>query len=276
MAHTETLVKQTAFTGDVPVTNFYLNATDPDNPPKSTLVFTLTDPAADLPASYSIAGSMVSLAGAGSTFTQQDILDGKITFRRTDGDAADVGAYSVRFTLTDGIAVTPLQTWRVILITPEQSGGPGGEGGAAAQFPKVDTNLPLSVAEGTTKIITSSQLHTSSLNPADVFTYTLKTAPDAAQGSIYVNGSLISAGGSFTQAQLDANLVEYRHTGAEVEALASSAAPFTFDVSNGTYQARNQVFTLNLTPVNDAPAITQTQPALPLSEGTTPVPLNAI
>ena len=112
VAHTETLVKQTAFTGDVPVTNFYLNATDLDNPPNSTLQFTLTDPAADLPGHTQLLING-SLAGAGSTFTQQDILDGKITFRRTDGNAADVGAYSVRFTLTDGIAVTPLQTWRV-------------------------------------------------------------------------------------------------------------------------------------------------------------------
>jgi hypothetical protein len=274
VADTETLVKQAVFTGDVIVTDFYLDATDPDNPPDSTLVFKLIDPAADLPPHTQLLINGVP-AGAGSTFTQQDILDNIITFRRTGGDIADVGAYSARFTLTDGIAVTLMQTWRIILITPAQAGGPGGEGGAAAQFPEVDTNLPLSVPEGQTVTINSSQLHTSSLNPADVFTYTLKTAPDPAQGSIYVNGSIISAGGSFTQVQLDANLVEYRHTGAEVEALASSAAPFTFDVSNGTYQARNQVFTLNLTPVNDAPAIAQTQPALPLSEGTTAVPLNA-
>ena len=56
VADTETLVKQTVFIGDVTVTGFYLDATDPDNPPDSTLVFKLTGPAADLPPAYPVAG----------------------------------------------------------------------------------------------------------------------------------------------------------------------------------------------------------------------------
>ncbi len=72
--------------------------------------------------------------------------------------------------------------------------------------PIVAANTGLSLVAGTTAIITNSQLNISDAD-GDTVTYTLATQP--AQGSLRLNGGIVSTGGRFTQADINAGRLSY-------------------------------------------------------------------
>ncbi|MBK7003064.1 MAG: DUF4347 domain-containing protein [Rhodoferax sp.] len=81
-------------------------------------------------------------------------------------------------------------------------------------------------------------------------TFTVGTAPT--KGSLTNNGSTISASGTFTQADIDSNLIKYTPT-----ANANGADSFTFSVADGAGGTlTGQTFSITITAVNDAPTIT--------------------
>ena len=70
-------------------------------------------------------------------------------------------------------------------------------------------------------------------NTSDQLVYTLDTAP--ANGTLYNNGVALSAGGSFTQADIDAGLITYDHDGSQT---SSDAFAFTVDDGAGATTSR--------------------------------------
>ncbi|GAC22237.1 Ig-like domain-containing protein [Paraglaciecola arctica] len=129
--------------------------------------------------------------------------------------------------------------------------------------PTLDINSGLTLDEGSTKAITASVL--SSNDPDDTpngLTYTISTLP--AYGTLFVdvntNAQLddteaLAVSGTFTQQTIIDGQLYYQHGGAST----SVSDSFVFAVADGGEDSAagvsNQTFTLNMTPVNDAPQI---------------------
>ncbi len=113
--------------------------------------------------------------------------------------------------------------------------------------PILDVNAGLSTFEGFTEILTPALLSSSDIDTtATDIIYTITTPP--------VNGQLelISAPGisitTFTQDDLDNNLVTYVHDSSE-----TTSDSFDFTVSDALTNIGSSTFNITITPVNDAP-----------------------
>jgi ELWxxDGT repeat protein/VCBS repeat-containing protein len=128
-------------------------------------------------------------------------------------------------------------------------------------FPVLVTNAVLSLNEGATANLTSSVLRTTDVdNPASQLTYTLGTLP--AQGSLILNSTTLTTGGTFTQAILDTPAgILYQHNSSE-----TTTDSFTFTVSDGNGGLEPRTFSIAITPVNDNPVLV-TGPGLAVTEG---------
>lgn len=99
-------------------------------------------------------------------------------------------------------------------------------------------------------IIENTNLVTTDVDTTSVnLIYTITA--DAAFGSITNNGVDIGLGDTFTQADLDAGLIDYSHGGG-----ATGDDNFIFSVSDGTTTITNQTYSLNVISGNTAPTIT--------------------
>jgi hypothetical protein len=158
-----------------------------DDDPARDLVFTIETPPAQ--------GAL----NLGGSFTQADIDAGLLTYTHT-GTGDDTFAFSV----SDGDdSIGPFS----FTIT------------ASNTTPILTTNAGLTLNALTTASINAGRLTTSDVdNASGELTYTIATAPS--QGAL-------SLGSSFTQADIDAGLLSYTHTG-----LGSDA--FSFSISDGT------------------------------------------
>lgn len=133
---------------------------------------------------------------------------------------------------------------------------------AVAQAPVPSTNAGLTVNEGAEATITDTLLKTTDSDTAAAsITYTIGTAP--IHGTLKKSGIILSAGGSFTQDDIDNSLVAYTHDGGE-----TSADSFTFTVSDGTNILSTETFAITVTPVNDAPVIAAPA-SIPVTENVT-------
>ena len=105
-------------------------------------------------------------------------------------------------------------------------------------------NELLSLNQVTTSIITNTQLvATDADNNAPQITYTLTVLPE--KGTVKLNGNPISVNGSFSQDEINNNLVSYEHTGTQ-----TTEDNFTFNVKDPFGEGpTNQMFsiTINLT-----------------------------
>lgn len=117
--------------------------------------------------------------------------------------------------------------------------------------PTLVNNSPLTVSEAGTGTITTSLLRaTDPEQGSSQLTYTIGTAP--ARGTLKKGVVNIGAGGTFTQADIDANSITYTHNGSE-----TTADSFTFTVSDGQGGSiPTTTFNINVSPVNDYPVIT--------------------
>ncbi|MBL8451961.1 MAG: cadherin domain-containing protein, partial [Zoogloea sp.] len=114
------------------------------------------------------------------------------------------------------------------------------------------TNTGATFAEGSVgNLITSTMLRTTDVdNTAAQLVYTLGSAPTV--GTLYRNGVALGAGGTFTQADVDSNLLTYTHGGGE-----NTADGFSFTVDDGAGSVSAASFAITITGVNDnAPVIT--------------------
>jgi archaellum component FlaF (FlaF/FlaG flagellin family) len=158
-----------------------------DDDPPRDLVFTVETPPAQ--------GAL----NLGERFTQADIDAGLLSYTHTG-----TGDDSFVFTVGDGEdSIGPF----IFTIT------------ASNAAPVLATNAGLTLNALTTASISAGRLTVGDVdNAAAELTYTVATAP--AQGAL-------SLGGSFTQADIDAGLLSYTHTGV-------GSDTFSFNVGDGT------------------------------------------
>ena len=212
-----------------PLTAANLLVTDADNTPVQ-LVFTVTT----LPANGVLALSGTPLT-ANQTFTQADINNGLLTYAHNGSETL---SDSFAFIVSDGGSTLPSSTFN-ITITPVNDA------------PTLTNNLGLTVAEGAANaVISSTRLLVSDVDsPATNIVFTVTALP--ANGTLARSGTPLAVNGTFTQADINAGLLTYSHSGSE-----TLSDLFTFTVSDGaggTVSATNFVFTV--TAVNDAPIL---------------------
>jgi RHS repeat-associated protein len=133
--------------------------------------------------------------------------------------------------------------------------------------PVLATNTPLALNEGATATITNGFLNVTDVDntPAEL-AYTLTDLPD--NGALSLNGTVLTLGGSFTQADLNSGYLTYQHNGSETLQDA-----FKFILTDSTGHTLNETtFGIGITPVNDAP-IANADKTLTLLEDAAPVAL---
>jgi VCBS repeat-containing protein len=213
----------------------------------------------------------------GFTFTQKDIADGKIGFVSTTGSDHST---EFKFTVMDGdrrlipterdggiyaddsATALTVHTFKIEYRGTETGPGPGSEI-AAAPLPTIGGSMQLTalqIAEGQHFTLGAAELSAASTgSTAEQLTYRLLSLPS--NGSILLNGTALGLLGSFTQADIDAGRVRFRHDGSE-----DFTASFTFDVSNGSQISGLQTFNIDVKPQNDTPVAGQGDP-VKLTEG---------
>ena len=177
------------------VTSVVLNATDPDDGPTELFYELRGEPGAG---TLFRNGTALS---TGDQFTQQDIINGSITYNHTDGSpGTDTVALTLRDGLEDGVLAQDFELQFNI--------------GDVNEAPVVTTNSLL-VAEGSNgNVLSNLNLNASDVDAADTadqLTYTLASEPSG--GTLRLNGAALTAGQSFNQQDVDNNLVTYDHAG---------------------------------------------------------------
>jgi len=219
-----------------------LETTDPESGP-SGLVYTVDT--APLNGTLDNGGTALS---SGDTFTQADINNGEITYTH-DGSATT--SDSLDFTVTDqgGGGKSTSGTFS-ISITPVNDA------------PTLANNAGLTVTEGSASTITQSLLETTDeeSDPSDL-QYTIDTAP--ANGTLDNVGTVLSAGDTFTQADINNGEITYTHDGL---ATTSDSLNFTVTDQSGSGTSTTGTFSISINATNSAPTIS-TNAGLTVSEG---------
>lgn len=210
------------------ITTSQLNATDADTPDAS-LVYTVTAAPA--------AGYLELTTNAGvaiTSFTQSDLAAGIVNYVHNGSEAS---TDSFTFSLSDGTTALSGNTFNITVSPVDDA-------------PVLAANAPATANEGSTVTLTTANLNTTDVDTANYnLTYTLTSNPS--NGYLQYNTSPGTAITSFTQADLQAGLVEYVHNGSE-----TTSDSFTFIVADLTTTLSAATFSINVNPVNDAPVIT--------------------
>ncbi|MBR9754013.1 MAG: tandem-95 repeat protein, partial [Gammaproteobacteria bacterium] len=115
-------------------------------------------------------------------------------------------------------------------------------------------NNVLTLGEGESAVIGNSLLQAvDSDNTTRQSTFVITSLPE--NGTLTVNGKVLRVGSSFTQADIDSGALSYEHDGGEIHSDA-----FTFTVSDGPLTTDVATFSIDITPLDDSPEITATQP----------------
>ncbi|WP_162052193.1 CARDB domain-containing protein [Gloeothece verrucosa] len=127
--------------------------------------------------------------------------------------------------------------------------------------PILAANNGLTLNEASTGLITLTQLQvTDTDNSPTELTYTITGLPT--QGIILLNGTQLGLNSTFTQADINNNLLSYAHNGSE-----TTNDSFSFTVSDGAGGTISTTsFNITVNPVNDAPFVNQTIPNFTLTE----------
>lgn len=129
--------------------------------------------------------------------------------------------------------------------------------------PSVNTNTGLTLNEGDSGIITSSNLSsTDDEDGASNVTYTITDLPG--NGTLYDNSATLGMGGMFTQADIDNNLITYTHDGGD-----TTSDSFKFSVSDSMGSTlTNQTFSITVNAVDDDAPTIAINNGLTVDEGT--------
>ncbi|NJO74750.1 MAG: tandem-95 repeat protein [Leptolyngbyaceae cyanobacterium RM1_406_9] len=255
------------------ITPANLSVADPDSA-TTQLTYTLT--AAPDPTTGGLElfrGSTWIRIGVGASFTQDDLNNGRVRYtfhRESSGNQsfADSFSFQVRDSeireypsireggiwKSDGSGLQTL-TFNISIDVPQTA--TGGAGGT--QNPTVVGNTPpitdlnvgiANLDEGGSTTITSALLRTTDTdNAPSEIVYRITSLPTS--GVIQLNGVSLGLYGSFTQADINNNLVTFNHSGNE-----DFTDNFRFTVSDGTNVTFEQTFPIDITPINDAPTVT--------------------
>ncbi|TMW13763.1 Ig-like domain-containing protein [Alloalcanivorax gelatiniphagus] len=165
----------------------------------------------------------------------------------TSADAPTAGHVSEAGTV--GFEIAPLNDAPIINAQPGS-----GEAGPPA-------NEVLNVGEGGEAVIGNDRL---SAYDSDNSTRqnTFRVTENVENGKLMLNGKVLSVGGTFTQADIDAGRVSYQHDGSE-----NHADSFKFVVSDGPKTSAEGTFEILVDARNDAPTVEATPPSDNLVSG---------
>jgi uncharacterized protein DUF4347/cellulose/xylan binding protein with CBM9 domain/cadherin-like protein len=212
-----------ASTGNV-ITTAMLETTDADNT-AAQLTYTVTAVVGN--GTLRLSGAAL---GLNDTFTQDDIDNNRVTY---DHDGSETLSDSFGFSVDDGAGTASTGTFSLTVT-------------AVNDAPVLDTNTGLTLNEGATATIGNTELSVSDAEQdAATLTYTLAT--DVANGTLYLNTAALGASDTFTQDDIDGNLLTYTHDGGE-----TTSDGFQFTVSDGAGGSiGTSAFSLTVTAVND-------------------------
>ncbi|PZV16161.1 MAG: hypothetical protein DCF22_05835 [Leptolyngbya sp.] len=229
--------------GSVSFSSSLLNATDPDG-----LASQITYAIAAAPSN----GTILLNGTAVSAFTQSDVNSGLIRYQQSGSEAS---SDSFSFTITDqsGTPVGP-STFNISVIPVNDA-------------PGLATKVTLTLSEGATAALNSSNLLITDNDGPGLLTYTLGNGP--LRGVLRSGNTTLSAGGTFSQLDLDNGQVFYDNDGSEF-----TSDRFTFTASDGATSGLGApgligltTFSISITPVNDAPTIATNLGITLLEEG---------
>ena len=119
------------------------------------------------------------------------------------------------------------------------------------EAPTISTNNGLTLDEGATKLITSSELAATD-GDSDPLTFTVTTSPAHGQIEDVANSGVAIS--SFTQQDINNNKIQYVHDDSD-----TTSDSFVFKVSDGTDEVANQTFNITINPIDDtAPTVNVT------------------
>ncbi len=215
--HPPTLVHHqfnVALTASAYLSNLNLQATDPEQG-DPYLVFTLTTP----PTAGTLYLNLISLH-TGSTFTQQDIDNGRLSYSQERGSPV---SDSFQVSVSDGVGGSTSGTVQITLTSSIM----------------LLTDGPLIVVHGSSfnpGISTQVLYVTSTANQGNNITYTVK-APLPSFGHLQKNGSNLGAGGTFTSQDLNNGQINYLQNIGD-----GTADAFKFDATDGTNTLTGKIF----------------------------------
>ncbi|MGI0487175.1 cadherin-like domain-containing protein [Pantanalinema rosaneae CENA516] len=232
------------------ISNSLLRTTDVDNT-NVQLVYTLVTAPNPVNGTLLLNSTVLS---AGQTFTQDDINNSRIAYAHSGSENP---TDSFVFRVSDGNVTLPDATFSIV-VNPIND------------IPVVINNLPLTLSEGATSTIANTVLRvTDPDNTTAQLRYTLTNTPTS--GNLRLNGTNLTANQTFTQADVDAGRISYRHNGSE-----TTSDSFVFNVSDGAGGSTGtRVFNISVTPVNDAPVVLSNGP-LTINEGAITTITNSI
>ncbi|MCA9212070.1 MAG: tandem-95 repeat protein [Planctomycetales bacterium] len=216
--------------------------------------------------STSTGGQLTTAAGTGIT------LGGTATARTLTGTLTDLNAYlndSTKIQYLHATANLNGNDADTITVTINDNGNTGSGGGTDQTLGVVNvditavndeqvlaTNTGTTVAEGSTgNVVTTAMLETTDVdNSSAQLIYTVDAVP--ANGTLYNNGVALSATDTFTQADIDANLITYDHDGSQ-----TASDSFDFTVDDGSGSTTSATFSWTVTNVNDAPVLASIEDA---------------
>lgn len=182
----------------------------------------------------------------------------RVTYENTGGDTPDTTTRNYQITANSADGNTGTGSSEISIV-------------AVNDAPSLDTNSTLTVSEGGTATITNSYLNEGDPDDSGAgLTYTVTDLPS--HGALKRDGTALTAGDTFTQDDIDNNLITYTHDGSE-----ESADSFDFSLADGGEDgasATTGTFTFDLDPGNDAPTV-GTNAELTVSEGRTATITNA-
>ena len=190
-----------------------------------------------------------------ATLAASDVDVGEtFTFLVVGGpDAASFSLVDDMLVLDDGVLDFESQNSYSVVIRVTDSGGLTHDETIVINVTDVDEPAVVEQAtgflnEGDVLVLNNSLLSTTDPEEsASNLVYTIDSIP--ADGNLMVGGDLVGVGGIFTQADVDAGLVTYTHSGSE-----TISDSFVFSVSNSQGLVESGLtFDLVITPVNDAP-----------------------
>ncbi|WP_405279402.1 VCBS domain-containing protein [Cobetia sp. Ld8] len=213
----------------------------------------------------------------GGTFSQAQVTAGEVRYQQTLVDGTGGTADDFTFTLVDsefkafeeagdagtwGGADSPTVGTLNFLID-NVAGGPG-EQQQETIYAKQVNNTGVTVSESTSNpastavVITDDMLKYGAeldgyVLPATQIVYTVTDVPT--NGTLYLDGQAIANFGSFTQDDIDNGLVTFLHDGSEdhESSFTFTILPTDIDGDPDTLDPITGVFTIDATPVNDAP-----------------------
>lgn len=212
---------------DCTITSTQLNVTDVDTTP-NLITYTITT----IPL-HGIIANTDNISLAITSFTQQDIIDDKITYIH---DGSETISDSLTFDFSDETTTTSENELN-ITITP--SNDP----------PTVLTNAGLSVQEGNNQEISNTNLSATDIDSPDNLIQFIITNPTN-HGYLENTDNLGFSILTFTQEDLVNSKIQYQHDGSET--LTDS---FVFKINDGDQELTNQTFNITVGPVGDTPTL---------------------